>query len=164
MYMATSLNGYITKGDDDSNWVDDWEIFTAKIKEYGCIVMGRKTYECAEDLFPYENALNIVITSKDIRSPDENKSVFLNKSPAEIIKYAENRGFSQMLLIGGSKTNQQFINENLVNEIFITVHPLLIGDGKKLFEPIPNFDKKLELISVEQLKPSLVTLHYKILI
>lgn len=160
--MATSLNGYITQGSDDSDWVDDWEIFTSKIKEFGCIVMGRKTYECAEDLFPYENALNIVMTTQQIKSSDENKSVFLNKSPSEVIKYAEGRGFKQILLIGGSKTNQQFIGENLVNEIFITVHPLLIGDGKKLFEPIPNFNKKLELISVEQLKPILVTLHYKI--
>lgn len=124
--------------------------------------MGRKTYECAEDLFPYENALNIVMSSQEIKSNDESKSVFLNKSPAEIVKYAQDRGFNEMLLIGGSKTNQQFINENLVNEVFITVHPLLIGDGKNLFEPIPDFDKKLELISAEQLKPSLVTLHYKV--
>ena len=164
LYLASSLNGFITRGIDDSDWVDDWEIFTSKIKEYRCIVMGRKTYESAEKLFPYENALNIVLTSSAIVSTDERKYVFLKAKPQEVIKYVQDKGFDQILLIGGTDTVTDFLSQNLVNDIFITFHPYLFGNGKKIFNDIPNFETKLKLVSSTQLKPGLLTLHYQTII
>ena len=162
LYLATSVNGLITFGNDDSDWVNDWEIFTAKIKEYGIIAMGRRTFECAGDLFPYQNALNIV-TSTTLPPKNDDKAVFGNFSPPEIINLAQEKGFGRLLLVGGSNTVKQFLDQNLVNNIIFTIHPLLFGQGKPIFEPIPNLKKELRLTSVEQIKSPLVTISYQII-
>lgn len=124
--------------------------------------MGRRTYECANELFPYQNALNIVTSTKLAPKSDE-KSIFGNFSPNQIIKLAKEKGFDNLLLVGGSNTVKQFLEQNLVNEVIITIHPLLFGQGKPIFEPILNFKKELVLTSVEQIKPPLVTISYQII-
>lgn len=51
--MATSINGYITKGSDDSDWVSeiDWKEFDKLKRESGFMVMGSHTFEqFADDL------------------------------------------------------------------------------------------------------------------
>ncbi|MDQ3098233.1 MAG: dihydrofolate reductase [bacterium] len=64
LYMATSADGYIAGKNDDTSWVSsaDWDNFRIMIKNIGVIVMGKRTYEESGEDFPYEGALNIVMT------------------------------------------------------------------------------------------------------
>lgn len=162
LYLASTPNGLVTFGQDDSDWVNDWEIFSSKIKDFGCIAMGRRTYECAGELFPYQNAFNIV-TSSTLAQTDDPSYIIGNFSPQEIIIQAQKRGFDHLLLVGGPKTVKSFLEANLINELILTIHPLLFGQGKPIFESIPSFKKDLALISVEQIKSPLVTISYQII-
>ncbi len=58
LYMATSVNGLITKGKDDSDWVaeTDWNEFDSLMRDCGFMVMGRKTYEIFGGDFPCEGS------------------------------------------------------------------------------------------------------------
>jgi dihydrofolate reductase len=162
LYLAVTPNGLITYGQDDSDWVNDWEVFTSKIKDSGCVAMGRRTYECAGELFPYQNAFNIV-TSSTLSPKEDPNYIIGNFSPQEMVKQAQDRGFDHMLLVGGSKTVKHFLEEGLINEIILTIHPLLFGQGKPIFESIDSFRKELKLIAVEQIKSPLVTISYQII-
>lgn len=165
LYMATSVNGNITRGKSDSDWVDksDWEMFHKTITDAGVMIMGSETYKQFADDFPQKGALNVVVTSKkELLNKKVDGALFINDSPKEILKKLTKDGYKQATLIGGQTLNTSFIKENLVDEIYVDIHPYLIGDGLRLFSEIKDYFKKLKLLDVTKLKNDLVLLHYKI--
>lgn len=165
LYMATSINGFITRGEDDTDWVSktDWKEFDSLMRECGIVAMGRKTYESFGDDFPCEGAVNVVLTSKQelLTQKTSDNVVFTNKSPKEVIEMAEGRSFKKMMLIGGMTLNTAFLEDNLVDEIWLSVHPLLIGDGLRVMDKFDCF-RKLSRIGVKELDEGLVQIRYKV--
>jgi len=165
LYMAISVNGLITKGKDDSDWVaeTDWNEFDALMRDCGFMVMGRRTYEIFGDDFPCEGAINVVMTSKkkllNKKTPDN--AIFTDRTPKGIIKLAKEKGFKKIMLIGGEKLNTSFFKQNLIDEIWLSVHPLIIGDGKLVMDKIKYF-KKLRLLGIKKLKEDLVQVRYRV--
>lgn len=162
LYMAVSADGYIAKKDGDSDWVSeiDSAIFNKKTKEIGCIVLGRKTFDQYHgQLYPVKGVTNIVVTTDKTRRSEEDV-VFVN-SPQEVIQIAKEKGHDKLLLIGGGIVNGMFLNEGFIDEIFLDVHPLILGDGIKLFENC-EVNIKLKLLEVKQLKENQVLLHYRV--
>ncbi len=165
LYMAISINGLITKGKDDSDWVTetDWKEFDKLMRDCGIMVMGRRTYEIFGDDFPCEGAVNVVMTSNskllNQKTPEE--VIFTDKSPKEVIKMAEEMGFKKLMLIGGMKLNTSFFEEDLIDEVWLSIHPLLIGNGKVMMEKFDYF-KKLKLLGVKELDEELVQLRYEV--
>jgi dihydrofolate reductase/ribosomal protein S18 acetylase RimI-like enzyme len=162
LYLTTSLNGLTTRFPDDTDWADDWDILTNHIKDAGLIVMDKRTYQFAKGVFPYDNALNVVLThdQKLLTKKSDSKSLFLDKSPTDLVKYLSNLKYNKLLLIGGQKIIVQFFQENLIDEIFITISPHIFGDGKNMVKK-SHLDCKLKLISA-QIKNGLVELHYQV--
>ena len=164
--MATSINGMITIGQDDSDWVSkvDWSEFDKLMRSCGIMIMGKRTYEIFGDDFPREGATNVVMTSdkKLLKQKTPNNVIFTNKSPKDVVQMAEKRGFKKLMLIGGMTLNTSFIKENLVDEIWLSVHPLIIGQGKSLIKSLA-INKKLKTIGVKRLEEGLVQLRYEII-
>ena len=163
LYMAISIDGYIAKKDGDSDWVSevDSKIFEKKIEESGCIVVGRKTFDqYYDDLYPVEGVTNIVLTN-DATRQDKNENVIFVPSPKEALQAANQKGHDMVLLIGGGHVNGAFIQDNLIDEVFLSVHPLILGEGIKIFE---NFRKQidLEFVGSKEMEEGLIQLHYKI--
>lgn len=162
-YNAITIDGFIATPSNDSEWVSDVdvEIFDAKIKEVGCIAMGNKTYEQFKgEYFPKKDAVNLVVTGRSVDMTTD--GVVYVKSPPEAIKYAEEKGFKEMLLIGGGTLNGSFLKEELIDEIILDIHPLIFGKGIKLFEGFESF-LKVELIESKNLARGQVLLRYKVL-
>jgi len=55
-----------------------------------------------------------------------------------------------------------FLESNLVDNIIISIHPLVFGKGLSMFSPI-NIEKDLELVDVKKLKQDLIQLRYRVL-
>jgi dihydrofolate reductase len=166
LYMAISINGLITRGSgDDSDWVTDtdWGEFYRLAKKCKIMVMGRRTYEIWGDDFPCERVVNVVMTSKkNLLSQKSPKNViFTSKSPKEVVEMAKKKGFSKLFLIGGMKLNTSFFQDNLIDEIYLSIHPLLFGKGMKIMREV-NYEKSLKLLGVKKLSENLVQLHYKV--
>ena len=161
--MATSIDGYVATKNDDTSWVSstDWDNFRNLVKKSRCILMERRTYEESGDDFPYDCELNIVMTS-DISLTSRDKRVqFTGKKPRQIIDFVKRKKFDTLLIIGGGKTNGSFIKEQLIDEIIVSVHPIILGNGIKLFEDMEK-QVMLELTSQKKLNEGLVQLHYKV--
>lgn len=166
--MAISIDGFIATHSDDSSWVSeiDWPNFQIFIKNNDAILMGRKTYEkgIEENVFPYKGALNVVVTSdKELLCRKANgKVLFINKSPKELIAYLKGKAYKKVGIIGGGRFNGSMLKEKLIDEIYVDVHPLILGSGIKLFE---NFEGmvKLKLLETKKLKNTLVLLHYQVI-
>lgn len=163
LYMAVSVDGFVATRDGDSDWVSevDQPIFNGKIKKIGCVAMGRITFDQYHgQLFPKKDALNIVVTSNTVENKEE--GVKFVKNPYEAVKTAEEAGFSELLVIGGGTVNGSFLKEKLIDEIFLDAHPLILGNGIKLFEDYENF-LKVELLESSNLDGGQVLLHYKVI-
>ena len=166
LYMATSINGLITQGKDDSNWVSksDWLEFDKLMKQCGIMVMGKRTFEIFGDDFPCEGAINVVMTSnqKLLNQETPTNVIFTNRSPKEIIKMAKDLGFDNLMLIGGMTLNTSFLKDNLVDEIWLSVHPLFIGDGLGVMDKLPLF-RKLKKLKIKELDDDLLQIRYKVI-
>jgi len=161
LYMATSIDGYIAKKDDNTSWVStaDWGIFSTMVKDANCIVMGRRTYEVSGEDFPYDCALNIVMTSDTSLKNESAHVLFTGATPVGVVAIAKEKGFERLLIIGGGKINGAFLKARLIDDIYLSVHPKILGEGIRLFAN-GEHDIDLELISTRQLEQGLVQLHY----
>ncbi len=164
LYMATSLNGYITRGPDDSDWVSevDWREFDRLKRESKIMVMGSHTYQQFHDDFPQDGALNVVMThNQKLLSQQIDGALFTEKTPVEVKDMAAEQGYSQIMLIGGMTLNTSFLKAGLIDEIWLDVHPLFIGEGKTLFEKI-DISQHTQLFESKDLGSGQMLLKYRL--
>jgi len=160
---ALTLDGYIAKKDGDSDWVADAdsEFFRNLIKESGCVMVGRTTYEQYKgEVFPVAGATTFVLTSHPEDGQPEEGVELVNSSPEELVANLKQRGFTQAVLAGGSETNSRFAGAGLIDEIIANIYPMAFGEGMKL---LSGCELSLELIDVRQLPGGIVQHHYKVL-
>jgi dihydrofolate reductase len=165
LYMAISINGHITHGEDDSDWVSqtDWAEFDKLKRESKVMIMGGRTLEQFEDDFPQEGALNVVMThNRELLKKNTPNALYSDQSPTEILKTLEAKGFTQVMLIGGMTLNTSFVKENLIDEVWLSLHPLFIGKGKTLTQELDVFFN-LEFLESKELEEGLIQLRYKLI-
>ena len=140
LHLAVTQDGYIARSNGDSSWVShaDEELFMARARDAGCLVVGRTTFEQYRGtIYPVSGALNIVLTA-DVRNMQLEERVVIATSPEEAISIAQKRGMRSMLIAGGAKVARAFLDRGLINEIFLSVHPFRLGEGIKAFEDIAH--------------------------
>lgn len=163
LYVAPSIDGYIAKSDKDSEWVSPvcGESFTRTINEYGCIIMGSHTFDQYRgEMYPIKGVLNIVISKDSSRSSTDNDLVFVT-SPESAIAVATEHRHVKVLLIGGGTINASFLADDLIDDVIIDIHPLILGQGIKVFE---NIEKMVSLsrTSIAPMDDNLVQVRYKV--
>jgi len=163
LYAAISIDGFIATENGNSDWVSeiDTPFFKAEMEKAGCIIIGRKTYEQFEGIiYPVKGVFNIVMTrTKGIQSKYDNL-VFTNEPPKQVIEIAKARGFDSVLLVGGGHMNGAFLQEGLIDEIIVDVHPLMLGSGIKMCENAKVF-QKFEKVAVMEIDKGLILARYK---
>lgn len=170
LVMVQSLNGKITAG--VGSRVHDWsskedqKYFAALKARARLIIMGRKTYEAAKEHMTLSpRALRVILTKNPkgyTRETVPGQLEFTSESPKALVKRLEKIGHKTALLVGGSEINAAFLKQNLIDELWLTVEPLIIGRGKNLFSETES-RKKILLRSAKKLnKNGTLLLKYKI--
>lgn len=160
LHMSVSLDGYVATKDGNSDWVSpvDEKLFTKRCKQAGCVIVGIKTYEqYKSEIYPVKGTLTIVLTRKSQKSEDKN-IVFI-ASPQEALEFAKEKTFETVIIAGGAKVSGLFLKEKLLDEIFLTIHPLVLGEGMRLFEGLAE-KVKFKLLDSRELEDGLVECHY----
>ena len=166
LYIGITPNGYIAKENGDSEWTSEEDLkgFQENSKKTGNVIMGKNTYLYASKagLLPFEGALNVVVSRERVENKYGEKVLITDKTPKEILKMLEDKGFTTAFLAGGGHLNSSFLKENLIDEIYLDVEPLLFGKGIKVFAD-SDFDLELELIESKKLNKDTIQLHYRVL-
>lgn len=169
LYMAITPNGLIANENDDTDWVTEteWENFSGMIKKYGNMIIGRRTYEIMleNDEFNRSNLNEIktaVLTSDPSLKVHNSNCIFTARFPKEAVKILIDQGFETIMVCGGGGLNSSFMKENLVDEIYLDVEPIVFGRGIKLFAEA-DFEAKLELIEAKKFSQDEIQLHYKVI-
>lgn len=166
LFMAMSLNGMVARKDGDEDFLDqaNWETFAELIKQHGCFITGRKTFELIQT-WPDVNFDNIeaklkIIVSKNEKLKLENPYVRAS-SPKEAIKIAEEQGFASAILVGGSTNNSAFLAENLIDEVILDIEPAIIGKGIPVFAE-GDFEARLKFVEMIKITEDILQVRYKV--
>ncbi|MFZ2522450.1 MAG: dihydrofolate reductase [Minisyncoccia bacterium] len=133
-------------------------------KSAGNTIMGKNTYiETSKyGYFPFPDALNIVVSNQEIENKWGDNVLITKKSPKDILNLLETKNFKTAFVAGGGQLNSSFLKENLIDEIYLDVEPLIFGKGIKVFSEA-DFEYDLKLMEVNKLNEDTIQLHYKIL-
>lgn len=164
MVVVSSINGVISKGKKDSiDWSSkqDKTFFKNITQESGVVIFGRKTFDNIGK--PLPGRLNIVMTS----NPEKYESIkeklfFTNMSPHKLLLYLEKNNYEHVVIGGGRSIYTQFLNQQLVNELYVTFEPVLLSEGFRMTDRLIN-DIKLKKIDVQALTTNSIIIRYKIL-
>ncbi len=167
LYIATSLDGYIAKPNDDLSFLnrvqkegEDYGYYNF-ISSVDTIIMGRKTYDWVMkqvDKFPHSDKETFIIT-RTVR-PKKDSITFYTEKLSDLVIELKKRGGKNIFCDGGAQVVHELLKEGLIDEYIISVIPVLLGSGTPLFkENRPEQD--LELVSAKHFETGLVQLHYK---
>lgn len=145
VFIATSLDGFIARPDGGIDWLempgtDEDHGYTEFISDKDALIMGRGTFESICDFRPWPYTLPVFVLSKTLSEvPDDLKdSVEIAPTePKQTLLDAGTRGWHMVYLDGG-QVIQSFLSAGLVTDMIITRLPILLGEGRPLFGPLPG--------------------------
>lgn len=188
-YCASSLDGYIAEVDDSLDWLTGYQgSFDHEGAEpnptgeggayedfYGgvrALVMGSATYEWLLDHldlagggeWPYRGKPCWVLSSRELRQP-EGEGVDVRVADASVGELygemAAAAGDGVLWVVGGGGVASQFAEEGRLDEVHVTVVPVVLGAGKPLFaRPLPN--GAMQLTGTSTFRNGMVELRYEI--
>lgn len=146
VYIATSLDGFIARKDGDISWLDAWDDripegedcgYKALMDTVDVLVMGRHTFEKVLSFnipWPYEGTPVVVLSSVMPEIPNDlvGKVSLSSEAPKALCERLSQEGV-QHIYIDGGNTIQRFLAASLVDELTITIIPILLGEGIPLF-------------------------------
>ncbi len=160
---AITLDGYIARTNGDSDWVsdEDGKLFHKLIKNTGCVIVGRKTYEQYKgQAFPVKGATTFVWTRHPETAQKEATVEYISGEPSNVAKQIEEKGFSQAVLAGGGITNNAFVALGFVTEVVVTIYPMTFGIGIKMLSEECNLS--LELLDSQDIGGGVIRQRYRV--
>ncbi|MDO8577381.1 MAG: dihydrofolate reductase family protein [Candidatus Wildermuthbacteria bacterium] len=163
---ALSADGFIARNPSHSSltWRSqgDRQFFIAKTKEARVVVMGLNTAKTSRR--PMPDRLNIIYAKGKEELPHwqefEGWEV-TQKDPATLLQEIAERGYEQVAICGGSTIYTMFMEAGVVNKLYLSVEPVVFGQGMTLFNK--ELDAKLELVDTKKLGEQTLLLEYTVL-
>lgn len=174
-YAAASLDGYIATADDNLDWLTKFEgpplgpgvePVAGGYEEFfagvGALAMGSTTYEWLlgeVDAWPYAGTPTWILSSRDLQPA--NDDVHIANAPVtdlygEMVAAAGDR---MLWAVGGAPVASQFADAGLLDHVWVTVVPVVLGAGKPLLDrPLPG--GPMQLTEVLPRKNGMVELRY----
>ena len=145
VFIATSLDGYIADIEEKLDWLPSCEEddfgFAEFIEKIDAIIMGTNTFNMVCSFggeWPYTKPVFVVSNSiQKLPQEYENKVTLIKGTSSELVKNMHEQGYENLYIDGGINI-QNFLSENLIDEIIITIIPILLGAGKPLFSQMQN--------------------------
>jgi len=168
VYIGTSLDGFIARKDGDIEWLTSFandeavQAYEEFMETIDAVVMGRGTFEKVLSFpsWPFEKKVFVLSTVlKETPASLAGKVAILSMEPAALLKYLEEKGFSSIYIDGG-KVIQEFLKEDLIDELIISRAPTLIGSGIPLFGSL-DFDLQFRHLRTEVYSNELVRSYYE---
>lgn len=169
LFIATSLDGYIAKPNDDLSFLKlveregedyGYEKFTDTIDT---LIVGRRTYDYVlKEIGPshYDNGKRDVYVITRTRKPNVGRTIFYTGSLADLVKRLKSENGENIYCDGGAEVINGLLKNDLIDELIISVVPVLLGNGTRLFKD-DRPEQLLEFVTVKTFDTGLTQLHYK---
>ncbi len=184
-YCAATLDGYIADEDDGIDWLTGYEgsfdgegaepgpmsdggSYGSFYEDVGSLISGSTTYEFVLDhmggggRWPYAGKPYWVLSSRDLDVP-KGEDVRILKADVQDIHddLVAAAGGKNVWVVGGGNVASQFADEGLLDELLLTVVPVVLGSGKPLFDRAPP-GGPMQLLGTRTYETGMVELRYGI--
>lgn len=159
LIAALTADGFIARSSDHlADWTskEDKKFFTKITKQAGVVVMGLNTYNTIGR--PLGGRLNVVYAPATERLVGVELT---QKEPSELLSHLESRGYKEVAVIGGSTIYTLFMEAGLIDTLYLTIEPLVFGQGLTLFNS--ELDARLKLRKVRKLGDEALVLEYQVI-
>ena len=172
-FVASSLDGFIATTDDNLDWLLQFdgfaggkESYDAFMAEVGCIVMGGQTYawlmKHEPGNWPYPTTPCWVFTHHEFSASKGADITFVRGPVGEFVEDLKERaGARNVWIVGGGVLAAQFADAGALDELIISIIPVVLGDGKAVL-PVAGPTPPLELISSHTMGRGIVELRYRL--
>ena len=183
LHVGMSIDGCIAGPNNEMDWIDfTWD---EKLREYedklhepvDTILLGRKMTDEFIAIWSdflkkpddswYTFAKKMIETPKIVFTKSLNKSKWINTEIAtgdlneEITKLKSQEGGGDIIVYGGASFDSSLIKENLIDEYYLFVNPVAIGNGKTIFKDLKEI-RRFTLIESIAFDSGTVLLHYEV--
>jgi dihydrofolate reductase len=167
VYIATSLDGFIARKNDDISWLDPFSSgnedygFSEFISGIGTAVMGSRTYE--QSLLHPDRFLpgikHYILTGRSFDPPPGVDAEFWYGSLQDLVARIRQESKKDVYLVGGGKAISRFIDEDLVDEIRQFIVPVILNEGIPLYSGLRR-EISLRLIDSVPYRSGIVRVRY----
>jgi dihydrofolate reductase len=140
LYTAATLDGYIAGPNGEIDWLEAGDSLDYGYREFyesvDTTLMGNSTYRLTLDFgeFPYPEKTNYVFT-RGTPPPETDYVSFISGDVAAFVRSLKEKQGEDIWLVGGGQVNTIMLNAGLIDEMVMTVFPLVLGEGIPLFAP-----------------------------
>jgi dihydrofolate reductase len=169
LFIATSLDGYIAKPNDDLSFLklvekegEDYGYteFTANIDT---IILGRRTYDWVLreiGTSHYDNGERNVYVITRTERQSVGKTKFYTGNLKELVQQLKSENGKNIYCDGGAEIVNELLKSDLIDELIVSIVPVLVGNGIRLFKD-GRPEQQLELVNTKTFDTGLIQLHYK---
>jgi len=180
LLMHTSLDGFVAGPNGQMDWIqvgdEMFDIAGERTNEADIALYGRVTYEMMQSYWPtaadkpdasrhdiqhstWYNSVKKVVVSKTMKGADvPNTTIISENLPGEVSRLKQETG-NHILLIGSPSVVHALLKENLIDDYWLFVNPILLANGIPLFQGTKN-SIKLKLEATKVFASGVVCLHY----
>ena len=164
-----SLDGYIAKPNDDLSFL---KLVEKEGEDYGyaeftktidTLIIGRRTYDYVLKeigLSHYDNGKRDIYVITRTERPQVGRTIFYTGNITKLVKQLKSEKGKNIYCDGGAEVINELLKHDLVDEFIISVIPVLLGNGTRLFKD-GRPEQTLEFIEAKTFETGLTQLYYK---
>lgn len=168
LYISMSLDGFLATKDDDLSWLSMVEKegedygYNAFYEDVDTYIVGRSTYDVVLNLtggiLPQADKYDCYVITRQNRD-SENGVTFYNGKIEDLINKLKKEEGKNIVCDGGGQIVKLLMEKKLIDEYIVSVIPIILGDGKRLFLGGTN-QIKLKAKPAKSYDSGLIQLHY----
>lgn len=181
LFMHVSLDGFVAGAGGEMDWIHvDEEIFdfgAERITKTNTALYGRVTFQMMESYWPtaaeqpgaskhdrehaaWYNSAHKVVLSNTLKQETLTNTTVIGHNYADAIRRLKEETATEILLFGSPAAAHSLLAENLIDECWLFVNPVLIGEGIPLFKNIKG-KQPLKLLQTHVFSSGVICLHHE---
>ncbi|MGO4291188.1 dihydrofolate reductase family protein [Chitinophaga sp. RAB17] len=180
-FMHVSLDGFVAGPNGEMNWIKvDTDLFdyaADRTNAADTALYGRVTYDMMDAYWPtaaekpnaskhdiehgtWYNQVEKLVISKTLEGQKKDKTTIIGHDINKQVSELKNKAGKEIIIFGSPSATQTLMADNLVDEFWLFVNPILLGEGIPLFKNIKT-PVSLKLLKTTAFASGVVCLHYE---
>lgn len=180
-FMHLSLDGFVAGPNGEMDWIKvDEDIFDyagSRTSESDTALYGRVTFELMEAYWPtaadqphaskhdrehseWYKKVNKVVASKTMKDEKRPNTTIISDNLSEEIRAMKQESGKDIVIFGSPSIVRALMTENLIDDYWLFLNPILLGKGIKMFSPLSD-PMPLRLLTSKTFPSGVVFLHYE---
>lgn len=167
--VANSLDNFVARRDGSYDWIMWDDEVAALVAEFwpriDAVLVGRKTYEVQQRMGVDPDmdmpSVTTYVFSRTLTKVEGENVELVSQDAGQFVRELKQRPGKDICLMGGGELARSLFEADVIDEVSLHTHPILLGDGIPLFLPMRR-ETKLKLTACRQLKDGCVLNTYDV--